>query len=804
MSSFFLGNKKKEEAKKIKNKLVKNDTNKIMAIPKVLNFVWVGGRKLMPQYNINNVIDWAVKNPECAVNMWVDVKSFEDAGVSRYDSLPKLKECYLKIFTTGIKEKIKNFTKEKIETAADEKTVKELEELLKNLDTEKSRLHFLDVSADDNKDQQNDECSQYELFRPRPNLGSFSDLKRIQVLKSGGIYIDSDAECGSKSFEELGVFKKGHKHRFIVDKNTIKQGKMSNDFIGTTPQNPIIDEIYQAILRNYNLPAIKEDRLDAKVTDFLIGLDSKKYEGKFNDEKMSELGLSEHDCAYNFKLNSFFTSFEKIFLFQFDSVKALTSYTISMTGPNAFRNAVLKYWDNDNDSVEAIDDSYRHVPSFEEKIPASGNAWISGDVRKIEDPKKVIANALNNLLFEVEHFKILRLDSYLDYIDLEIRDAKKKSQFRNEFIEQVTEKIEFLQKDIEYAQLTFKFDESIKFYKKNKTLLEKTHLFLKNSQIVDVSDNFEVKYPIESTHNFWLEHKDLNNFKKESIEELNGKKNTESIRKEVKNFIETVDSYKGSDIANTHFAFLQELFARKNIPFLNEKEFLLKHKNGVLTLHDQHEMVAQVLNILNRMKKFLSEYDELSKIVNGGDEVKITNFYAKYGKEIIKKQIEDINEFCDKFLKTALQSSKLKNFNKIVFFQPSKEEIENTKEIKHLVEEIGKQGNEILEYADLLYDDKRESKLKIEKNEDMWEIKDKNIEGVNKIKNIDDVDNFIDIKNEQKKSEEEIKKTKEVDNGVDNDQEGNGGEKTKKEAKEIKETTKKVNLTNDDKIINFI
>lgn len=184
-----------------------------MRIPKIFNFNWAGGSKLMPDANLQIILKWMERHPNFQVYFWIDKETQPLDLVSYYRQ---------QFSALAAKEKL-------------------------NVDLEK--IVFKDITEDKIVTPH----VRYEIDRLLPNYGSSSDDLRPDILKKyGGVYLDGDIAPGSLSLEDTGIFDDDSpEHRLFVDPNSQDVALIGNDFLICTPGNPLMHQIGELARFNY-------------------------------------------------------------------------------------------------------------------------------------------------------------------------------------------------------------------------------------------------------------------------------------------------------------------------------------------------------------------------------------------------------------------------------------------------------------------------------------------------------------------------------------------------------------------------
>lgn len=196
-----------------------------LEIPKLIHFIWAGGKVLLKARNVEIIKNWATTHPNYKIFLWIDKKT-----------APENKDL-----------------------------VEYYNEVFKDLNVECKDIEENKVSSD---------LVRYEIDRIDPNYGASSDLLRYKILYSyGGAYFDSDINPGSDSLEKFFKDKKFENPVIFIDhlsqmpqppaqglerfelegniKGTPKNYGIGNDTFICTPNNPLIMRIVEEAEANY-------------------------------------------------------------------------------------------------------------------------------------------------------------------------------------------------------------------------------------------------------------------------------------------------------------------------------------------------------------------------------------------------------------------------------------------------------------------------------------------------------------------------------------------------------------------------
>lgn len=170
------------------------------SVPKIIHFIWAGGKKPLPERDIKVIQEWQDKNPDFQIWLWIDKATTSSQVFKNYKQ-----ECP---WIT-----LKDITEEKMV----------------------------------------DEFIRYEIDRLIPNYGASSDLLRYKILyQFGGAYFDTDVISGKKSLNQLECFNPNFTEEFLlIDPNSQNSEIPGNDTFICSPQHPIIGKMVEISHENY-------------------------------------------------------------------------------------------------------------------------------------------------------------------------------------------------------------------------------------------------------------------------------------------------------------------------------------------------------------------------------------------------------------------------------------------------------------------------------------------------------------------------------------------------------------------------
>jgi hypothetical protein len=348
-------------------------------IPKIIHVIWAGGSTIMEEEGLINVSNWAAKNPDFTIWLWIDKITAPQNIASQYS------KRFHKLNSDIIVAQSESESQSTSPTHSNQITI-----LLKDINEENFR----------------DEYVSYEIDKIPPNFGSSSDLLRLSALKYGGLYIDCTDVLPNSNLplRDCLLFQTEHNTHILAVDHCSQQHNPSvtklsvfnmqslpgvgNDSFISTTNNPLLQEFLKRAIQNYNE---SKNSLDQKL-------------------------ILAHE-SFNIR-----------------------SLTISRTGPELIRNTIKDFLKDETQEkpednrlfVKASGHDILICPIQSQEarlvIPARSNTlyWLKS--LKNENYFTEDTENLENLLlekikkisaFEIKHFNILRLDDHIsDYISI--------------------------------------------------------------------------------------------------------------------------------------------------------------------------------------------------------------------------------------------------------------------------------------------------------------------------------------------------------------------------------------------------
>lgn len=343
-------------------------------IPKLIHFVWAGGNNPMKDDSLKVVAEWAIKNPDFKIKIWVDPKTFEGG-------MGKLEEYYLLQLKIAYEKEIQSSV-----------SIEEIKQIFSLNDIRKEGIC-----------QENDKIFDHEIDRLDPNFGASSDYVRYKILaKEGGVFVDSDVRPGENKLSDLPIFNVPIGHHLFVDhlsqrakieheilykaftiKPEPKYGTwgIGNDTFICTKNNPLMLEVIQELENNYSLPK-NHKKNHIKILEMA-------YYGH-NIEQIT-LGKTGPSLLHDVVMNSPLYTIPKklVFIKKYNDIlveiKPVRCQEYKLTQPLE-RNT--GYWLNaepDNTQIHSIEDIYKKLfKLINEEISCYGILRLNDHVRMVK------------------------------------------------------------------------------------------------------------------------------------------------------------------------------------------------------------------------------------------------------------------------------------------------------------------------------------------------------------------------------------------------------------------------------------
>jgi hypothetical protein len=438
------------------------DIEEIKPIPFYLHFIWAGGEKLLPLESLEVIMEWMEQNPEFKTFLWIDAET-TGQGRNFAEKLQDVTLRYQKLFSkSGITFKA--------------------ESQAQQLPQEPNTIFLRDITDFGIVDEQ----IRYELDKFKPNYGCSSDLIRDKCLaRWGGCYFDSDVgpaveNYGKKFIKPINLktlinnLKPNAHYLFLDHMSQLSNedleafsafkievdNEIGNDSFICTPNNPLMWQIYNSSIKNYNI----ED---------LFKLMRKTHP----PEKVGHIDVLGLSRTYGSQY--------------------LNHYTIDLTGPGLVRMVLCEQSDILGKAEKLPNElaylkTVAGMPVYIKPLRCSKYSitdpyrntlhWHKAVVETCESLPMAIEKIRREIAFEAKYFKILRLDDYVEELKTSISkihpDITEKQIWT--LLEKELSKVDF--NKIKYVQCAFKFpilSPHILAFCRDHYLFEKTFLFNK-------------------------------------------------------------------------------------------------------------------------------------------------------------------------------------------------------------------------------------------------------------------------------------------------------------------------------------
>ncbi len=422
-------------------------------IPRIIHVIWAGGASLMPKSSIKNVISWMLKNPKFKIVLWVDEKT---SG----KSLGELEQEYNKLFESTYRGQ---------KSGSVEESIPDLNFEVRN------------IRSDERICRQDDPLIDYEINRPDPNYGASSDMLRYRILYHyGGVYVDHDVAPKNSLNDHVIEFEENDTHvlyvdhlsQFADDKITEEHLKsfakdwrrIANDIFICTANNPLMLKFIDAVENsNYQLRATNNIKEACKLA-------YRSQEVKFNTIERTGPDVIRRTIQDN-DIGSFKVS-EKVHEKCVRSVKQGQGIVDVEIKPIKSREYRL--------AQPCI--SLKSGTDF--KSVNAGN-WLNIplDFFSYGSQETIVKSLSNVVIFEQEHFGILRLDDHLTIIE---KLAKKAHLDEGGLIELFISNIGKIvdAEKLMVVQWTGLYKQTFAFYKESQ-LISKVPFLKESNQIIN-------------------------------------------------------------------------------------------------------------------------------------------------------------------------------------------------------------------------------------------------------------------------------------------------------------------------------
>jgi hypothetical protein len=430
---------------------MKDSKNTSLNIPKIIHFIWAGGSELLSEKNMQTIAKWALNNSEFQIYIWIDEKT------SKF-SLAKLNSSYHESFARAYN------------TVCEQggKSPSEIPSILK----------ILDIRQENICSNNEEEIIYYEMDRIDPNYGASSDVIRYRVLyKIGGVYADSDVDCGKTPLSSIPEFKHCSIHTVYLDhlsqvKNDdlnpkllesfpTHRAQIGNDAFICTAENPLIKKLIDHVEKeNYQLAQLYNEHKSSLILESIL-------EAAYGSHNMKDITIGRSGpSAGRHVLENKASGILRI--------RQEGSVTECAKIIDGVLVAVKPLKCKQYQIVEPVIE-IKPITSF--KTP-NRSSWLNVgiDIDRFNTLEAIYENLVKTIAFEQAHFGILRLSDHFRLLKkISIAIGEKPSTAYSQFLDKL-QGAKIIEKNriicIQMSNLDSKiFD----FYKQHQ-LLEKTHL----------------------------------------------------------------------------------------------------------------------------------------------------------------------------------------------------------------------------------------------------------------------------------------------------------------------------------------
>ncbi len=368
-------------------KLAEVQTDENQPAPKILHFIWAGGRGRMRQKSLEVVIAWVKHNPDFMVYLWIDERTCGDIA------------------------KCRSYYKDRLVILADEpmEAVKKTEALLstqeplvvyeEDLPNESIFLPGKIILKDIEKNGLRNKWVAYFIDLIRPNYGASSDILRNKILyRYGGAYFDTDIQVGKTTLRELSIFTQPGGHRMLLDDFSQRQHlsvemieshfsllTVGNDAIICTKANPLMLAITEF--------------LEKRIED-MQNHDDRKYALCYGSQDIKFISIfmtgpkALQDCIDFYPCSS-----------NLNTLRGGYNLTVDSNGKHFLRNPA-------GPVVEICPLRYSGV--FPNQPLPPTHSWLKASKSEYSNLDELKIATLNTIMMEKLHFKIVRVDDHIE------------------------------------------------------------------------------------------------------------------------------------------------------------------------------------------------------------------------------------------------------------------------------------------------------------------------------------------------------------------------------------------------------
>lgn len=336
------------------------DKPELVEVPKIIHTIWAGGDIPMIEKNLKNIVEWAEKNPEHEIYLWVDNDTSRKYPLEGYKAL--FEKYGLEVYSENAPKNTEKRNKSPI--------------IIKDIEKNKVCSEF----------------ARYEINRLKSNYGASSDLLRYIILyRYGGAYIDSDIKPGITPLMACRIFSEPlPNHVLFIDhlsqvlqpiqselesfklrfeESEMKRNRIGNDTFICTKGNPLMLEISKQAERNYLLHTIHQ-----------------KLRAAYD--------------AHNIK-----------------------GVTIERTGPELIKQLLRESKQVSPDKCEMIIEGkvieimpVRSLRMSLTNPQENTHNWLGLPITRCNNLEQALERSIDAIKFEIKYFRILRLDDHIDEI----------------------------------------------------------------------------------------------------------------------------------------------------------------------------------------------------------------------------------------------------------------------------------------------------------------------------------------------------------------------------------------------------
>ncbi|HEV2613237.1 MAG TPA: hypothetical protein VGV92_00845 [Gammaproteobacteria bacterium] len=380
--------------------------------PKIIHFVWAGGKGFMPPESMEIVLQWLIKNPDFTIYLWVDEKT----GLNVDDMLLYYDGKFQNIFYA-----LPNDGGNRLNSVLEPPFV------VYEKSTQKELIPGKIILKDISRNNLRSDWVSYFIELPTPNYGASSDLLRERILELGGVYFDSDVGPGPTCLGTLPFFNEIGGHRLLLDdfmqvsdlkeeqlaspfrlKNPALNQYVGNDVLGSTKKNPLLRCLYDFSINR--LLALGNSQNEAQRFAFCYGARDIKYLSIY------ATGPSAlRDCIQSYPNH-------------FNNVTSRGGIEVVISEPPGFWGSL---WGSPSGSrVQIIPMRHSDANPISPLVPT--NSWLKetkNDYANVKELKIAIGNVI---MFEFARFNIVRVDDHIQDLIERSREFDERDQFNEE------------------------------------------------------------------------------------------------------------------------------------------------------------------------------------------------------------------------------------------------------------------------------------------------------------------------------------------------------------------------------------